>query len=263
MRLYTLIENTSIREELAAEHGLSLLIERSNRRILFDAGKTGAFADNAGKMGMDLKTVDFAVLSHGHDDHGGGLGRFLEINAGAPVYVNQNAFGIHRNARGKSIALDKSLLDSGRLILTGDSFEIAPGLTLYTCNDRPRPFPADSFGLTREVAGVAQPDDFCHEQYLLIEENGTRYLFSGCSHKGLLNLLHWFRPDVLVGGFHFRDLDPEGPGRETLDAAVRIIRAMGTVCYTGHCTGKAQFDYLKARLGDQLQALSGGAVFEL
>lgn len=142
MRLYTLIENTACREGLAAEHGLSLFLETERHRVLFDAGQSGAFADNAAKMGVDLGTADFAVLSHGHYDHGGGLGRFLQINPTAPVYVNQDAFGLHHNAAGKYIGLDEKLRDSGRLIRTGDEFAIAPGVTSLPAMTGPGPFPS-------------------------------------------------------------------------------------------------------------------------
>ena len=47
MKIYTLIENTTCDDNLACEHGLSLYIEADGQRILFDAGQTGAFADNA------------------------------------------------------------------------------------------------------------------------------------------------------------------------------------------------------------------------
>ena len=85
MKLYTLMENTTCRDDLACEHGLSLYMETGTHKILFDTGKTGAFADNAKKMGVDLCQVDLCVLSHGHFDHGGGIARFLEENTKAPV----------------------------------------------------------------------------------------------------------------------------------------------------------------------------------
>ena len=44
MRIVTLMENTSCREELCPEHGLSLYIETERCKILFDMGKTSAFS---------------------------------------------------------------------------------------------------------------------------------------------------------------------------------------------------------------------------
>ena len=55
--------------------------------------------------------------------------------------------------------------------------------------------------------GKFMPDEFKHEQYLLINENGKRVLISGCSHKGVMDITEWFEPDVLVGGFHYSKLE--------------------------------------------------------
>lgn len=260
MKITTLIENTARSPELTAEHGLSLFVETAHHTFLFDAGQTGAFAENASKLGIDLRAAEFAVLSHGHYDHGGGMLRFLELNRKAKIYVNQNAFGIHCNGTQRYIGLDDRLRSSSRLILTGDECAIAPGLTLSTCNDLPRSIPTDPFGLTEQVGAFFLPDEFRHEQYLLIEEEGRRILLSGCSHKGILNILEWFKPDVLVGGFHFKQLDPNS---DRLRAWGQALANYDTVFYTGHCTGQEQFDVLKTILGDRLQALSTGASFVL
>ena len=130
MKITTLIENTTRSPDLAAEHGLSLFVEAAGHTFLFDAGQSGAFAENAGKLGIDLRSAQFAVLSHGHYDHGGGMTRFLARNRSAKLYLSENAFGGHFNASGRYIGLDKSLQNSGRLIFTGDEHTIAPGLTL-------------------------------------------------------------------------------------------------------------------------------------
>lgn len=260
MRIITLIENTSPDPNLASEHGLSLYIEAAGKHILFDAGQSAAFAENAGKLGVDLAAVELAILSHGHYDHGGGLGRFLEVNSKAEIYVNQHAFTPHHHGPERYIGLDQALRESGRLALTGDETAIAPGLTLYTCNALPRPFPTDSGGLTACVGGRLLPDDFRHEQYLLLEEDGKRILFSGCAHKGVRNLVHWFCPDVFVGGFHMSKWDPEG---EALTKAAAHLARTPTVFYTGHCTGQSQFDALKRSLGDRLHALNTAAVIEI
>ena len=260
MRITTLIENTALTPFFTAEHGLSLFVQTEHCRFLFDAGQTDAFADNAQKLGIDLKTADFAVLSHGHYDHGGGMMDFLERNRRAKLYLREDAFGTYCNAAQKYIGLDSRLRQSGRLVLTGDEHVIAPGLTLYSCNTLPRSVPTDPFGLTEEIGGCFRPDEFRHEQYLLMEEGGRRVLLSGCSHKGILNILSWFRPDVLVGGFHFKQLAPDSP---QLRAWGEAMAKYDTVFYTGHCTGQAQFEVLKTILGDRLHPISTGTVVEI
>ena len=97
-----------------------------------------------------------------------------------------------------------------------------------------------------------------------MEEKGKRICISGCSHKGILNIVSWFRPDVLVGGFHFMKLDPAVPAdAEVLDTAATRLLDGNTRYYTGHCTGESQFAFLKARMGNRLQALSTGCVIQL
>ena len=263
MKLWTLIENTTCASSLRAEHGLSLYLETDHHHILFDAGQSGAFADNAEQLGIDLSQVDLVILSHGHYDHGGGLSRFLAINDKAPIYLSRYAFEAHHNATDAYIGLNPALQSSDRLVFVDGNMALGKGLTLCSCNERSRPYPADPFGLTVAEDGVLVPDDFRHEQYLLIEEAEKTILISGCSHKGILNIVDWFRPDVLIGGFHFMKLDPAGSGAAVLETAAQQMLQYPTCYYTGHCTGEAQFQFLKDRMGDRLQNLSTGCCLTL
>ncbi|MFY9213899.1 MAG: hypothetical protein WAO45_04195 [Tissierellaceae bacterium] len=43
MLIKTLVENTSISDDLASEHGLSLYIETKEHKILFDTGASHIF----------------------------------------------------------------------------------------------------------------------------------------------------------------------------------------------------------------------------
>lgn len=241
MKITSLLENTTEREDMRVEHGLSLYIETDNRRILFDMGQTELFCENALTLGIDLAEVDLAILSHGHYDHGGGLGRFLEINRHAPVYIRRDAFRPHYNGGEKYIGLDVSLEKHPRIIFTDDEYRIDSSLTLFSCNGREKKHPSTPSGLCEMRNGTLVPDAFSHEQYLLIEECGKRTLISGCSHKGILDIVDWFSPDTLVGGFHFSKLAFDG----ALADAARSLAAHPTEFYTCHCTGREQYEFMR------------------
>ena len=227
IQITALVENTSADPRLGAEHGLSLYIETGAHHILFDMGQTALYAANARALGVDLAGVDLAVLSHGHYDHGGGLAHFLAANPGAPVYLSRYAFEPHYHGSTKNIGLEPALAQNLRLRFTGETTPLGDGLTLYACNARPRRHDLGSFGRTTVRDGAFVAEDFRHEQYLLIEQAGKRVLISGCFHKGILDLVEWFRPDVLVGGFHFSKL----PLDETLAGYARALDRSGTVFY--------------------------------
>ena len=262
MKLYTILENTTSRKDLLPEHGLSLYVETGSRKLLFDTGQSGRFWDNADRLGLQLTQVDTVVLSHGHYDHGGGLGRFLECNEKARIFVSAQAFGAYYHGPEKYIGLSPALRDNPRIQAVDRPLDLGDGLSLIP--DIPLRYPVRSYGLQKRQGGRLVPDDFVHEQYLLLEEGGRRILFSGCSHRGILNIADYFRPDVLIGGFHFMKLDPDAPdGRRVLEQSARILLDLPCTYYTCHCTGLPQYEFLKTILGDRLHYLSTGSQLNL
>lgn len=263
MKICTLVENTTIDKKFPIEHGLSLYIETKKHKILFDTGQSDLFYMNAKSMGIHLENVDICILSHGHYDHGGGLETFLKINDHAKIYMNKEVFIPHYNGSEKYIGLNQKLINEKRFIYVDDEYKIDDELTLVTCNQNDYKYPIESYGLNRMSDHTLLPDNFYHEQYLIVKED-KRVVFSGCSHKGILNIMNWLAPDILIGGFHFKKLDiHKKEDCKILEYACKELMNYQTKYYTGHCTGIEKYTFLKERMKEQIDYISTGSIVEL
>lgn len=286
MKVTVLLENATPTSRLAARHGLALWVEAAGRRILFDMGPDAAFLANAEELGIDAATADAVVLSHGHADHGGGLGAYLAAadarGAQAPVFVHAHAFDTHLSGSGErrhAISLDPALAGAARLVtVTEDALDIAPGLTLFATTARPHPEPASNARLFAVPAGTSADaagaevvaDDFSHEQSLLVREGGRTVLISACSHAGILNIMDEAerlaaRPlDAVVAGFHL--MAPSALSSADEDAVRELARELAARparYFTFHCTGLAAYSVLRDELGPRVSYLACGSAVKL
>lgn len=267
MKVTALVEN-SCSCGLDTEHGLSLYIETAGGlRILFDMGQGPLFAKNASLLGKDLAAVDMAVISHGHYDHGGGLSHFLDLNSRAKVYLNRYAFDEHFSMKEdglKYIGLNRTIPDNpkyrDRIVLCGDVCEPAPGLKLFTCQGGPYPRPEGNSLLFGPDACTR--DDFRHEQNLIIEESGKAFLFAGCAHQGVENIVrmaeevHGGPIGCVFAGMH---LIKDAFNAEKLERLARnLLSADGCRYFTMHCTGQENYQFLKTVMHERLDCLSCG-----
>ena len=75
--------------------GFAALIEYGGKRILFDTGNNAEiFAQNVEAKGIDLRQLDFAIVSHRHGDHMSGLNHLLKVNPAVKIYAPQENFGV-------------------------------------------------------------------------------------------------------------------------------------------------------------------------
>lgn len=274
MRIVTLVDNKSISDAYDAEHGLSLYIETSEHKILFDLGQGQLFESNAQKMGINLGAVDLAVISHGHYDHGGGLKKFLEINEHARILMSKNAFEPHyslkHNGELKNIGLDQSLMLNPRIVFIDGDCCYDTSLRLYAkVQGNELPLEGNQ-KMKVEHLGEIDFDDFNHEISLLIEENGKRVLIVGCAHRGIVNILNHVKTqgqwpvDTVVGGFHlFRPQDNSYESSDLINQMAIKLNETKAMYYTGHCTGMGAFEALRGQLKDRIAYMAAGSILEV
>lgn len=269
MKITCLIDNVA-RDGLACAHGLSLWVEACSRRFLFDLGPDASYIENAKRLGIDVSSADFAIISHAHDDHGGGLAAFLELCPAAPVYLRSCGFEPRwsRPQPGvkKAIGLEPRLAGSGRIVYTGAEYKISNGLTLFS-EVRGRELFSSANRVLYGPDGET-PDDFAHEQNLLIEEGGRRVLIDGCAHCGIVNILSRCAeicpepPQEVIGGFHLM-IPATGETDDALtEALAERLASTPTRYHTCHCTGLRSYERLRERLGAQISYLAAGDTLE-
>jgi len=282
MKITTLIENRASNTEpgLASEWGLSLHIAFNNQSILFDTGASGSFADNAKLLSVNLNSVEVAVLSHHHFDHGGGLRRFLELNSKAKVYLadvpNGECYVRILGLLNKYIGLDKEIINEyhDRFEIVSKPTEILPDVYIFPNILSIHPKPIGNKQLYLKKDGNLIPDDFTHETVMAIKDNGKLVIFTGCSHNGILNMVDTVVKEfegipikAMIGGFHLLASPPfnfmAGTRSEVKNLGKSVLDYPIEVTYTGHCTGKKAFEVLKSVMGDKIRDLRTGACFDV
>ncbi len=256
MEVLTLIDNLVYGEILKAEHGLSFLIKWHGKKILFDTGQSGAIVHNAGYLFEDLTDVDYVILSHGHYDHCGGLEEFLAINETATIYIKPKAldekYAVHElHPKQIGFNLKKPLRSyPNHFVFLDDDLEIMPGLKIIA---KIHTYSSDLVDterfLTKSDMALIQ-DPFADELFLLLTEGKKNILVTGCSHKGILNILKTaFEKNnhqnihYVFGGMHFG-----GELLRHLDQHLMQFSKFGIEkLYVNHCTGVDGYMRLKLK----------------
>lgn len=278
MQLTVLVDNESDSPQLRSEWGASMHLRLANSSVLFDMGTTGLFLENARLLGVPVTSVDFAVLSHAHSDHGGGLARFLETSS-APVWASADMgcdLCMRLGPVKVPVGVDQAVLSAheGRIKPVAGDTEVAPGVHLLVDIPIVHPLPRGDRLLMKRIGRRLVPDDFDHELLMVVEEDDGLVLLTGCSHHGVLNMVEAARKafpgrpiKALIGGFHFMGIPVGGllgDSRRTMRDVGERLRSLGVPrIVTMHCTQRRGYAALRTVLGPTIQYAGVGASLEL
>ena len=257
---------------LKKDWGYSALIEYGGKRILFDTGNNAEFfRHNVEALGINLKDLDFVILSHRHGDHTSGLSYVLGVNPNVPIYtpyeVSQFGTTILPGIV-KAINLHIPSLPEEMHYFDGQPQEPRPSGS---------PWPTAHFmqvekttevvpgffilSLVSDAAGTKE----MHEVSLAFRTPQGLIMIVGCSHPGIQNIVtEAARLDSRIysvfGGFHLLAASDEEVVRIAADLHdQRKIQWIGP----GHCAGLPAFAALRDIYKDKYIYAGLGSVISL
>jgi len=273
INITTLTENTATRDFIA-EWGLSMLIEADNKRILLDTGAGFSAAYNAQLAGIDFRSIDLIILSHGHFDHTGGLKDILTrrckaIDIIAHPSIWEAKYSLRDNDRryigipfmreqieglgAHFILSDEPVWYTENIVTSGE----VPFVTGYEDTDQ---------SLYRMNNNSLIRDNFQDDLSLAIKTDKGLAIFLGCAHRGMINIIRQFqkitgenRVYSIVGGTHLISASPERLDKTVAELKKIGIRKLGV----SHCTGFEASARLAAEFKDIFFLNSAGSRHQL
>jgi 7,8-dihydropterin-6-yl-methyl-4-(beta-D-ribofuranosyl)aminobenzene 5'-phosphate synthase len=258
LKITVLNDNTAGRFCLA-EHGLSFWIE-STEKYLFDTSTSDLFLENARRIGIDINNTNTVVLSHGHDDHTGGL-RYLKnkiIVAHPDVFMNR-----YRKSNASPLGFPFSRDEAE------NQFE-------FQLQFHQEPFKLDA--TTWFLGEIPRNNDFEAKETPFIDENGNDdfvpddsgmavvtknglVVISGCAHSGICNMIEHARQATgvdkvfgVIGGFHLTQ------NNEQTQRTIKYFQQLAVEkVMPSHCTAlpalaafHKAFDFVQVKSGNTI-----------
>lgn len=245
MRLVILVDNsTFIDQYYLGEPALSIYIENFDRKYLFDTGYSDVYIRNALAMKIPLDSLDAVIISHGHNDHTGGLAYFPALKS-RPILVAHPGIMDNKRAEGLNISLPVSgayLNEKFSLKFTKEPYWLDDSLVFLGEIPRSNNFENQNAVGERCCGGSWQEDYVLDDSALVYCSDDGIYVITGCSHAGICNIVEYVKQITgkeivkgIIGGFHLFS----GCSEQVLKTVEYLEKNVNGTIYPCHCINLA------------------------
>ncbi len=255
MKITIAVDNCVSKRRFLSEHGFSLLISYKDKNILFDTGQGYVLEHNLGLLGVRFSEISKIVLSHGHNDHTGGLHFFSEEGIFPELFAHPDAVLPKFKIKGgeKSEIGLKENLSNFRTVFRREPFEVLPGVFFSGEVPKKNAWELEETAyFRREPDGQIAKDPFSDDISLYAKTPRGMLVLTGCAHSGIVNIINYGFEITgekklfgIIGGMHLKNASSERIKR-TASAIKSLNPEFVTV---SHCTGFDAGAYFREVLG--------------
>lgn len=253
MKIKVLVDNnTLIDRYFFAEPGVSFLIEDDGVKIIFDVGYSDVFMKNAHKMNISLYDIDYAIISHGHNDHTWGLMPLINLYSESKaenirfekptLIAHPDAFLYKEFGPDEeigSIIKSESLGRYFDMKLSRDPVWITKNIVFLGEIERKNDFENKEPIGKYKCNGVMKDDYLIDDTALVYKSSEGLVIITGCSHAGICNIIEYAKQICddnrivdIIGGFHLLN-----PSKKQLLGTVEYMKKENIrEIHACHCT---------------------------
>lgn len=274
MKIFTIIEDhPNVDKSIKYEHGISCMFNVDGVEYLFDTGLTGLFLENFPKLNKNPNDIQKIIISHGHNDHAGGLMKLLKNISNKPeIYLGSGFFNTkykilsNGDKEYKSCGFSSSDLCKYKVNNINDKVtKLSENMYLFSNFSCTNTFETIPEKYVIEKDGVLVPDKFEEEISVGIKTPKGLVLIVGCSHIGVVNIIESAKKYSgmnirgVIGGTHLINCS-----QVRLDKTIEYLKEQNLdFLAVSHCTGDENMGVLKENFKEKFILNNSGNIIEI